>query len=451
VSGILLILASIALWVRGSFLITFVPTLVVGSLIFHLGFDLMKESLYDTWSVGMHPLEYATIVVIVGVMGIVGFTEGIMVGVILACIFFVVMYSRKSIIRETFTGSQLRSTVHRLYRQQSFLDKVGNQIHIIKLQGFMFFGTVNQLDSYIKELLMDEPHIRFIVLDFSLIGGIDYSGLETFQRIKRNLTNTSTHLVFCGSLQLENEFRISGIFELEEEEEESNSMLVHIFETLNDALEWCENYLLSTYYVKSTRSSSVPKSVPANYEPRPSIVPSTPREQQVYHAASTIIKDFPFIAPQTIHQHQPFRFLIQAISDADQVSDELLQVFGPEFEKLEFKKNEIVYLSGTDPMGLYIVENGELGLSITDLHGSKIVETLLPGTMVGELELFAEKPRICTLISLSNTTVWCLSKTSYKKLSKSHPHLMLEFVTKISVPFDAVRFYNTVHHWSQLR
>lgn len=88
ISGVLLIIATIGLWVRGSFLIQYVPTLVVGSLIFHLGIDLMKESLYDTWYVGMHPLEYFTIVIIVGVMGIVGFTEGIMVGVLLACVFF---------------------------------------------------------------------------------------------------------------------------------------------------------------------------------------------------------------------------------------------------------------------------------------------------------------------------------------------------------------------------
>lgn len=47
------------------------------------------------------------------------------------------MYSRRSVIRASFTGSQLRSTVHRLYRQQMFLDQVGDQIHIIKLQGYV--------------------------------------------------------------------------------------------------------------------------------------------------------------------------------------------------------------------------------------------------------------------------------------------------------------------------
>ncbi len=63
----------------------------------------------------------------------------------LTCFFFVVIYARKSVIRETFKGTQLRSTVHRLYRQEMFLDKVGEQIHIIKLQGFMFFGVRRQI------------------------------------------------------------------------------------------------------------------------------------------------------------------------------------------------------------------------------------------------------------------------------------------------------------------
>lgn len=47
------------------------------------------------------------------------------------------MYARKSVIRATYTGSQLRSTVHRLFRQQCFLDQVGDQIHCIKLQGYV--------------------------------------------------------------------------------------------------------------------------------------------------------------------------------------------------------------------------------------------------------------------------------------------------------------------------
>ncbi len=233
ISGVLLILVTIALWVKGLFVIQYVPTIVVGSLIFHLGIDLLKESIYDTWAVGLDRLEYLTILIIVAVMGFVGFTEGIVVGVLLACLFFILMYARKSVIRETYTGTQLRSTVHRLYRQQNFLDKVGSQILIIKLQGFMFFGTVNQLDSYIKDMLDRNSPIRFFVLDFTLISGVDYSGLETFLRIKRNLKKCNTHLVFCGVNGSETEIRIGELVD-----EEGDDPLVHFFHSLNDALEW---------------------------------------------------------------------------------------------------------------------------------------------------------------------------------------------------------------------
>ena len=83
ISGIILIILTIVLWIKGSVVVDFVPIIVVGSLIFHLGIDLLKESVYDTLRVGMHRLEYLTILIIVGIMGLVGFTEGILV-----CMYF---------------------------------------------------------------------------------------------------------------------------------------------------------------------------------------------------------------------------------------------------------------------------------------------------------------------------------------------------------------------------
>ena len=68
-SEIALCLASAVLLFVGSQVAALVPAIVVGALIFHLGIDLMKESLYDSWKHGIHPLEYFTIWVIVAVMG----------------------------------------------------------------------------------------------------------------------------------------------------------------------------------------------------------------------------------------------------------------------------------------------------------------------------------------------------------------------------------------------
>lgn len=228
--------------------------MVVGSLIFYLGAELLKESIYDTYTSGIHYLEYATIILIVASMGLIGFTEGIILGIILSNIFFVVMYARRPVIRSLYNGSQLRSTVHRLYRQQKFLDKVGHQISVIKLQGFIFFGTVNQLNEHTKIFINGPSPIRFLILDFSLISGIDYSAMEAFQSIGRKLIANATHMIFCGLGPEAKKVVSSGIFD--ESEDVFGMQLTHMFDNLNQSLEWCENTLLSTYYQKVERAQS---------------------------------------------------------------------------------------------------------------------------------------------------------------------------------------------------
>ena len=70
---------------------------------------------------------------------------------------------------------------------------------------------------------------------------------------------------------------------------------------------------------------------------------------------------------------------------------------------------------------------------------------------VGELEMFSERPRSCRLVANDDSVVWKLSKMTFEEMADENPRLMLKFVTKVAVSFDAVRFYNTVYHWAQLR
>jgi len=60
VAGVLLALATCGVLVIGPVLIGFIPIMVVGALIFFLGFDLMREALVDTWG-RVHRLEYWTV------------------------------------------------------------------------------------------------------------------------------------------------------------------------------------------------------------------------------------------------------------------------------------------------------------------------------------------------------------------------------------------------------
>lgn len=215
-------------------------------------------------------------------------------------------YSRKTVIRDSFTGRQLRSTVHRLYRQQTFLDKVGEQIQVIKLQGFIFFGTLNQskftesiksthvklsfhlmiVEAHVKDLLEKAPTTRFIVMDFALIHGIDYSASESFLRIRRMVSGRHVHLIFCGLHSIEDDVARSGLLDVEDDEDVSQTPYVHCFDTINDSLEWCENFLLQSYYSRVQRTVPVPSIKSDSASGSTPFL--TPRKKQVEIAASLV-------------------------------------------------------------------------------------------------------------------------------------------------------------------
>lgn len=135
-----------------------------------MGIDLVKESLWDT--IGrVNRWEYFTIVIIIIVMTLWDFVVGILAGIILACLFFVVQNSRRKTVRAIFDGSIARSTVRRHMTQRRFLDVVGTQTQILKLQGFLFFGTINGVEQLIRRALdiaaWNRHPMRFLLVDVS--------------------------------------------------------------------------------------------------------------------------------------------------------------------------------------------------------------------------------------------------------------------------------------------
>ena len=180
-------------------------------------------------------------------MGAWDFVVGILVGIVLACVNFVVQTSRKSAIRATYSGTVAGSTVRRHPSQYHFLREVGQQIQVVKLAGYLFFGTIVNVENQIRALLNEEAFrerpIQFLVIDFVHVNGIDFSAAEAFTRIKRILRAKNVDLIASG-LSLNTEVGESlqnvGLFE------EDN--MVEIFRDLNSALEFCENQLLKTFY-----------------------------------------------------------------------------------------------------------------------------------------------------------------------------------------------------------
>lgn len=239
-SGVMLAMATGVVLVMGPSMIGYLPIMVVGALIFVLGLDLVREALWDTLG-RVNRIEYITIFIIVVVMTLSDFVIGSLVGILLACLFFVVQTSRRNTVRTVLTGQSARSTVRRQVHQRRFLYEAGRQTRVLKLQGSLFFGTINSIEQLVRRLLdlaaWEQNPCRFVVMDFTLVASMDFSAAEAMTRIHRMLSNKGVHLVFCG-LTLDGDVastlrKVDMWADL--------APFLEVFAHLNDALEWCES------------------------------------------------------------------------------------------------------------------------------------------------------------------------------------------------------------------
>jgi hypothetical protein len=111
---------------------------------------------------------------------------------------------------------------------------------------YLFFGTITYVEEAIRHLLeaaqWTRNPIRFLVLDFSLVPGVDLSASEALVRIQHLLVYKRVTLVLCGFVM---DSPIALAFQSVELFEGQN---VEVFSDINQAVEWAENVYLNAWF-----------------------------------------------------------------------------------------------------------------------------------------------------------------------------------------------------------
>lgn len=453
-AGILLAFATFGILIAGPAIIGYIPIMVVGALIFLLGFELLIEALYETWG-RLHRLEYLTVITIVVTMGAWDFVVGILIGIILACISFVVQTSRKSAIRATYSGQIATSTVRRPPMQLRFLQAAGQQTFVIKLAGFLFFGTIVSVENRIRALLAekafrDQP-IRFLVLDVKDINGVDFSAAEAFSRINRILRVKGVNMIISG-LDVDGEIGQSlssvGLFN------ERNR--VRIFENLNGALEYCENDLLKTFYRRQEMLTSrhansnitaehleVPKQR-ASHSYSAETMYSSPRGRHLHQVAETTLDEHAGPPKKWSSYKQPLPLLLQVLEGLSDEHEDFWFRAVSYFERRKFTQGSALFYKGDYPDCFYLLEDGILRADY-DLPQGRYAELIVSGRPCGELPFFSETTRTATMTAEKDCVVWQLNEESWQQLQKHEPDVAQELL-KVSLKLtkermDAVTAY----------
>ncbi|KAK5120955.1 hypothetical protein LTR85_005739 [Meristemomyces frigidus] len=451
-AGYLLALATFGLWVAGPIVIGYVPVMVVGTLIYMLGIDLAQEALYATYG-RLHRLEYFTIVVIAFVMGVYDFVVGIALGIGLACLVYVVQTSRKTVIRAEFSGAVAESTVRRHPRQRNYLHRVGPQIRVVKLGGYLFFGSIVKVEKKVRALIDAEAFaaspIRYLILDFSHVTGIDFSAAEAFGRMNRILHRREVKMTLAG-VTFENEIgkslQMVGLFV---DAEDPPVPAPKVFEDLNGALEACENELLMVLTEKQKHGSprledsppmAIPAQDPSHLDPSPfDGMLGSPRRDFLHQAATTAITETREPVEQSKWQNlkQPLPLMLQAFQDLTNKNEDFWFNAVPYFTKREFTKGQMLYTRGDKPDGFYLLQSGILRAEYY-LDQGNYHESIVAGTTCGELPFFSETERTSSVIAEQDCVAWLLTPQKWEDLQNKNPDVARELL-KVGLKLSAER------------
>jgi SulP family sulfate permease len=454
-------------------MIGYIPVSLVGALIFMLGIELMEEAVWDTFG-KCNKLEYLTIIAIVLIMGIYDFVVGILVGIIMACLSYVISSSRTPAVRATYSGDVAESTVRRPRADRRYLSKVRDQIRVIKLGGFLFFGTIVSVEEYMKSLIEAdhfEKHLTsFIIVDFSHVTDVDFSSSEGFQRINRILSRKNVKMIISGiSFSSKVGQALQNVGLLDAEKAGDDCPPPRVFEDLNTALEACENELLDAFYTHCSRNTGKRQTTPpmtiktdgsdASHgqggSPASSLNVNTfdpqwhsPRRgAQFLAAASTIREQSLSGSPSNTTSHdgtqdamaggpvpskwknfaQPIKIMLQTFEDVSRKDVDFWQIPAPYFERREYKAGTVLYSRGDEPDGFYILEKGRFRAEY-ELDQGRFYEVILPGTTCGELPFFSETDRTGTVAAENDSVAWLLTRESYKELEKKNQEVASELL-----------------------
>ena len=131
----------------------FIPNLVLGGLGIFVGLLLLCDWVYDAWF-KFPRADFLIILLILAVIAWKGFLFGVALGIGAAILMFVLSYSQTAVVRQSFSGATYQSRVTRGPELRRALEGLCEQAMILRLQGYIFFGTANSLFETVRQRSM---------------------------------------------------------------------------------------------------------------------------------------------------------------------------------------------------------------------------------------------------------------------------------------------------------
>jgi sulfate permease, SulP family len=186
IAGLVAALLPLSAVVFGAAMIEMIPRMVVGGVLVFVGLAFIVEWVWDKRRL-LPMSEYLVVLAILAVIITRGMLPGVAAGLVLAVVLFAVNYSRLKQVSEVTFGETFRSNVDRPLAEREALRTMSNRVQIVRVDGFVFFGTSSRLLERIRKRVEAEgaqgEGLRYLVIDLRRVTGMDSSAVMSFRKV----------------------------------------------------------------------------------------------------------------------------------------------------------------------------------------------------------------------------------------------------------------------------
>lgn len=347
-------------------IIAVIPSFVFSGLLMFIGCVLI-----DRWFVSlrrrMRRGDWLLTGVFVVVTLVLGIVVAIQLGIVVASVMFAISYARLKVVRATSDLRTRRSSVDRGPAQSAWLDAHGGEVKVLSLQGYLFFGSVEQLAETLRDLLDGDRDVRRILIDLARVRDIDAAAVAALMKVERLARPRGVVVVLC-------DLTPPVAAEMDRLQDVAAVETLRRAASLDEALEEAEDWLLSR-------------------------MPAEASEED----ALTALQDM--------------------LGSRDAADRLLLRM-----TRQDVPAGETLIRAGETTTEIYFVHEGQLDIHLPgEGRRGRRLRAVRGGAFVGEMANYANLPRTADVIAQSDCVVYTIDAATLDRLRDEEPDLLALF------------------------
>ena len=379
IHGVAILLAILAL----SPLIGHMPRVVIAGMLMAVAVQLvdrwtlkiLSKLLRRQFSSARSPLLDLLVIVLVTTTAVaVNILVAVFIGIAVTVAFFLFRMS-KSVIRRTYRCDTVRSRKTREPKQMQVLSAHGSTIMVLELEGPIFFGTAENLASYVEAALVQDT--SYLIFDMKRVNEIDSTGAKIILQIHERLAKQGKVLLVSAleeRTELTKFLKDMGVTTALTDE--------RLFHDTDRAIEWAEEHLFMSVTGGIARDLEIPFS-----------------ELDVF----------------------------------SHLAENDLAALQSTLRRCTYRKGEVIFNEGDASQELYVIAKGyaSVCLKLPGAERAARLITFSPGTVFGELALLDQGARSATVEADDDLVCYVLTQASFETLTRRDPAIAIKLLTNL--------------------